>query len=106
MSERARPPEAQMKVMRHALIAGSVRGLDLRKRVPQLLRERGWPQDEDLIAALCVAVGLTKVGAGATVIRRPPAADGCAGWWPREWERRRASRLVMDLELDVLYQNR
>lgn len=95
-----------MVVLRHALIAGSVRGLDLRRRVPLLLKERGWPVDEDLVAVLATAVGLTKVGAGATVMRRPPAADGCAGWWPREWERRRASQLVADLELRSLLQGR
>jgi hypothetical protein len=134
MSERERSPEAQRAVARYAFIAGPVRGLDLVKRVPEFMRKRGWPaEDQDLVDVIAVAVGLTKIGAGANPVYRPPGADAMRGAWPADSQHARrcqlaaqaqgrmlgqpvtcrphfqcisASDLVIKLELDELLQNR
>lgn len=62
-------------MMISALIVGPVRALGLLKRVPELFRERGWPEHPDLVALACHAVGATKIGAGGQVLKRPAAAD-------------------------------
>jgi hypothetical protein len=101
------PFAAQIALSRYALIAGPVRGLDLQKRVPELMRRRRWPhEDPDLVCVIAVAVGLKKIGAGLTLIRRPPAAAGLGGLWPAEDGKMEARQLVERLELTELLQNR
>jgi hypothetical protein len=107
MSDTPRTPLEQREIFRYAAIAGPVRGLDLRKRIPEIMRQRKWPhEDEDLVTVLCIAVGLKKIGAGRTLLRRPPGADGLGGLWAIERERVEARWLVEALELDELIQGR
>jgi hypothetical protein len=105
--EEGRSPIEQVAITKHALIMGPVRGLDLRTRVPEFMRARGWPyQDVDLMIVICMAVGMKKLGAGRTVLRRPPGADGLKGLWPADQPRVEARLLVEMLELHDLLQNR
>lgn len=106
MSDASRTPEQQWNATRYAMLAGPVRGLDLLKRVPDLLRRRGWPEDPDLVAVISAAVGLKKIGAGRTLIRRPHAAGGCGGKWPVDQPRMEARFIVEQLELSELTQGR
>lgn len=104
MSDRVRTPDEQLKVFRYAALAGPARGLDLFRRVPELLRSRGWSTHPDLQAVLISAIGLTKIGAGATVIKRPPGADEVGGKWPVEAGKLTARQIVVELELKDLLQ--
>lgn len=106
MADAERDPWAQVQVMRYACIAGPARGLDLHRRVPELFRQRGWPEDPDIMAVVKAAVGLKKIGAGLTVFRRPPSADALRGAWPEEDGKLEARQLVEKLELQELLQNR
>jgi hypothetical protein len=134
VADRERSPEAQAHLSRYAFLAGPVRGLDLQKRVPEFMRQRGWPaEDEDLVTCITAAVGLSKIGAGATPIYRPPTADALRGAWPADsahtgrcqlaaqaqglmlgraptckphFQCISASELVVKLDLDELLQNR
>lgn len=85
MSDEKTPGQARAE-KRFALLAGPARGLDLFERVPELFRSRDWPLDPDLQAVIISAVGLTKIGAGATPLYRPPTADGMRGAWPGDLE--------------------
>lgn len=86
---------------RRALLGGAMRALDLRKRVPELLRRREWPADPDLCAVLAAAVALTAIGAGATLFNRPASAVMCAGTWAED-DARRASVIVEAMDLREL----
>lgn len=102
----SRTPEQQRDVFRFAAIAGPARGLDLHKRLPEVMRDRGWPQDFDLVCVLTAAIGLTKIGAGRTLFRRPSAASGCDGRWPVDAGRLEARQIVNEFELGDLLQGR
>lgn len=97
------PVEEQKFSVVYALLAGTHRGLDLGKRVPALMRSRGWPADnDDLRAVIAAAAAIVVIGAGATVIRRPPAADALRGAWPAESGSLTASQVVAALDLQSL----
>jgi hypothetical protein len=109
MSEQAKSPEEQRNILRHALIAGPARTLDLHKRLPRLFKKRGWPLDEDLLAVAGAAIALTCMGQimrgsirGLRLFRRPAAAEGCGGKWPLEAGKLTAPQIVAELELDDL----
>lgn len=101
MSEIVNPKE-ERQAMTFALLAGPARTLGLHKRVPELLRARGWTCEPDVVAVLTAALSLTKVRAGLTAIRRPPAAGGLGGKWPEERTHMLARQIVDVLELDDL----
>lgn len=87
----------------YALLAGTYRGLDFAKRVPALMRSRGWPADNtDLHSVVAAAAALVVIGATATVIRRPPAADALRGAWPTESGSMTAGQVVAALDLQSL----
>lgn len=77
--------------------------LGLHKRVPDLLRKRGWPTDEGLNVVLAAAIACKVQGAGGEVFRRPAAADGLPeGRWGRDEIKLTASQIVASLELEEL----
>jgi len=90
------------EAIRYALLAGPARGLGLLKRVPELLRQRGWPHEGDLAVVCAAAVGCTKIGAGRQLLRRPREADGCGGRWPADAGTLTARQIVEELELSDL----
>lgn len=102
MADRIINPKEQRQAMTFALLAGPARTLALHKRVPALLRARGWTCEPDVVAVLTAALSLTKVRAGLTIIRRPPAAGGLGGKWPEEITHLLAREIVNLLELDDL----
>lgn len=93
----------QREAMVYALLSGTFRGLDLAKRLPNLMRSRGWPaEDDDLRSVLAGAVACKKIGAGATIFRRPVGAEQLGGKWPAFLERMSASQVVEWLDLQEL----
>lgn len=97
----------EKRVKTHVLIAGTARGLDLFRRVPALMEKRRWPADQGLADVLIAAAALAwlHVGAaehGATVLRRPPAADGLQGLWPAEAETLTPRAILTILEIEEL----
>jgi hypothetical protein len=98
------PPVGEQKFsVVYALLAGTYRGLELDKRVPALMRSRGWPADnDDLRSVIAVAAALVVIGATATIIRRPPAADALRGAWPAESGSMTAGQVVASLDLQSL----
>lgn len=101
-AERAVPIAEQRHAVTHALLAGTARALGLLKRVPELVRKRGWSDDPDLSYVLAAAVALKVIGAGGTLLRRPQSADACGNRWPIEKRRLTASQIVDALELGDL----
>lgn len=92
-------PREQLEAVRYTLLAGRMRGLQLERRMPEFMKARGWPAaDDNLRSVLQVAVVLKSLGAGATVIRRPPAASELGGKWPDDGART-ASQLVDMLDM-------
>lgn len=87
---------------RSAMIGGAVRALGLVKRVPEVLKARGWPVDDDLVSVLIGALACKKWGAGRTRFRRPSSAEGLGGLWPADKASVTASQIVDTLELDDL----
>lgn len=102
MTEPDPSPEEQKNVVRHALLAGTARGLGLLQRVPELCRARGWALEPHIVAVLQGAVALKKIGAGRTSFRRPASAEGLGGKWPADIPRLTASQIVALLELEEL----
>lgn len=97
------PQGEQADVVIYALLAGTARGLDLHKRLPELMRSRGFPTDDvDLVSVLKAAVALKAIGAGATLVHRPSGADALRGAWPADSGTRTASQIVEELELQRL----
>lgn len=95
--------EQYKAIHRKAMLAGAAKALGLVQRVPELMRTRGWPaDDQDLVAVLITAVACRKWGAGREVFRRPKAADGLGGLWPLHAQRVTANHIVDTLELDDL----
>lgn len=101
-AERDVPIAEQRHAVTHALLAGPARAFGLLKRVPELVRKRGWSDDPDLSYVLAAAVALKILGAGATILRRPQTADTCRGKWPSEKPRMTASQIIEALELGDL----
>lgn len=95
-----------MEEHRKAALGGAYRALELGRRVPELMKQRGWGADEDLAAVISTAIACMAYGAGATVIRRPPAADMLKGLWPVENPKSTAKAIFDTLELDDLLQRR
>lgn len=85
-----------------AMLAGTSRRLGLLKRIPELMRTRGWGHDEDLVSVFAAAVACKVLGAGAQVFRRPAKVDGIDRIWPVEWGRLTASQIVSGFELKHL----
>jgi hypothetical protein len=101
MSDIIVSPHEQLEAVRYTLLAGRMRGLQLDKRMPELMKRRGWPaEDDDLRSVLQAAVVLKTLGAGATLIKRPPSADALGDVWPDG--KRTASQIVDALELHEL----
>lgn len=101
--ERKPPIHEQIGAVKYVLFAGTHRGLDLGKRVPELMRSRGWPHDDvDLASVLAACVCLVFIGAGGTRVRRPPSAEACGGAWPDSAFIRTASDVVRSMDLQSL----
>lgn len=92
-----------LETHRRALLAGTARALGLLKRVPEFMRKRGWPSnDQDLVAVLTAAIICRKWNAGRTRIRRPEGANYLQDLWPAEASVVTANHIVDTLELDDL----
>lgn len=90
---------------RRARLGVAVR-LGYHRTVPELLKKRGWPLDEDLVVVLASALACKAQEAGGTRFRRPVGADGLPGLWPIEETSRTASRIIESLELTELIEPR
>ena len=107
MKARVVPEGEQKFALTYAMLAGTARGLGLLARVPEVMRFRGWPADDkNLASVLAAAVSLKALGAGATLLRRPPGADQCGGAWPASRERLTASQVVDAMDLTHLLEAR
>jgi hypothetical protein len=106
MMDREKSPEEQRLHLFYACLAGPYRTLGLARRIPELLRKRGWPIDQDLVSVLGGAVALKKIGAGRQPFRRPPLADRLGGMWPADSAAMTASQIVERFELQELLQAR
>lgn len=113
MSERLFDKATQRYALQHAHIAGPARTLDLHRRLPRLFKVRGWPLDTDLLAVAMAAISLTRMEQitrvtirGLRLFRRPPAADGCGGRWPKDAGKLTAPQIVAELELNDLLEPR
>jgi hypothetical protein len=94
--------QAALKERREVLLGTVAREKGLLKRIPELLKARGWPySDIDLVAVISAAVICKIVNAGRTTIRRPSNADRCSGKWPAG-DKCTASEIVTALELHDL----
>lgn len=102
MIERKIAIDEQKHVIIHALLAGTARATGLLKKVPELVRKRGWSDHPDLTYVLAVAVALKVIGIGGTIIRRPEYADTCGGLWPSSHWRVSAAWIVESLDLQDL----
>lgn len=82
---------------RRAALAGAARALDLLRRVPDLLKQRGYEQpDADLVFVLCAAIACKKLGAGKQMFRRPANAGSD---WPTDSPQRTATQIIIDYDL-------
>lgn len=97
--------EEWVRQQRPLVIQGIARRLGLYQRVPELMRKRGWPaEDQDLASVIYGAVACAKLGANFTWFKRPPGADALAPLWPRDQERVTAKQIMDTLDLDDLLQ--
>jgi hypothetical protein len=74
--------EKQRRDFGKQLFVAMLRRLALQARVPALARERGWPEDEDLYAALACTVALFALNNNDAEIERPRCADFFGDKWP------------------------
>ena len=97
-------PDVMKDAHRRARLGVAYR-MGLHKSVPALMKQRGWPwQNDDLVAVLAAAVALKAQGAGGQMLRRPAAADGLGGLWPAASLAATAKQICDTLELDDLLQ--
>lgn len=103
----------ETEINKRAWLCGAAKALGLVKRVPEFMRRRGWPyQDESLVAVIIAAIACKVVlaapkgrpvgNAADTKFRRPAAADGLSGLWPADKPVVTAAQIVDTLELDEL----
>ena len=92
--------EKQRRQFGQQLFIAMIRRLALQQRVPALARSRGWPEDEDLFAALACTVALFALNNNDAEIARPGCADFFGDKWPES--ETRCATLYEALELAPL----
>jgi len=99
-----------------AFLTGVVDALGLRRRVPELLKRRGYPVTENLSSVLGLALAYHRVADQLeqritrpehrparldtqVLFRRPAEADGCGDRWPADLTRLSAADIVTRFDL-------
>lgn len=97
------PVRAVIREMKRDAVLKIIGTFVLPKRLPELMRARGWPtEDHDLIGCLMAAVACKAMGAGGQLFPRPPGAEQLGGLWPADAIFCTASQICDTLELDDL----
>lgn len=94
--------EEDKAIYKRGMMQGVAHGLDLVKRLPEFMKNRGWPPDQDLTSVLIGAICCFVLGARGQRFRRPKAADALGDLWPFEAGATTAKQIVDTLELDDL----
>jgi hypothetical protein len=71
----------QQHAVLQAFLVAPARALDLFRRVPELFKRRGWPEDFDGRCVVIAAIGAVKLGALGQRFRLPPELVKHESWF-------------------------